>query len=149
MPPEALEIKAKYNTTIDMFSYGHLSLYTIVQDYPVPTAPTRPDPNNPGMVIGLTEVQRRSHQMELLSKQLGGDEHFLVQLVTQCLQNDPKQRPSARQALDQLERMRAKIENSKYINMSKLELILALTRQHEDRDSWRPCETQVAQLQVY
>ncbi len=68
MPPEALAGNPQYNAAIDMFSFGHLTLFTIVQAFPYPT---RPDPNNPGMVIGLTEVQRRSEQMEQLARHLG------------------------------------------------------------------------------
>ncbi len=127
MPPEVLEEHPQCNATIDVFSFGHLALYTLVQTFPFPTAPTRTDPNNPGMIVGVTEVQRRSRQMEQLVRQLGGQGHPLVQLVTQCLHNDPRQRPSARQVLSQLERMRTQIEDP-YEGMSKLELIQALRR---------------------
>ncbi len=147
MPPEALGKNAKYNATIDMFSFGHLTLYTLVQDFPYPTAPTRPDPSNPGMVIGLTEVQRRSEQMEQLSRQLGGGRHPLVQLVTQCLHNDPRQRPSARQVLSQLEGMRAQIEDP-YQHMSKLELIQAL-REREGGRGGGALQAQVTKLEVF
>ncbi len=127
MPPEALEEDPKYNATIDMFAFGHLTLYTVVEDLPIPTAPTRPDPDNPGMVIGLTEIQRRNRHMKKLVQKLGGEKHPLVELVTQCLHNDPKQRPSAGQVLSQLEEMRAKIEDPS-ANMSKLEMIQVLKR---------------------
>ncbi len=127
MPPEVLEEHPQCNATIDVFSFGHLALYTLVQSFPYPTAPTHTDPNNPGMIVGVTEVQRRSRQMEQLVRQLGGQGHPLVQLVTQCLHNDPRQRPSARQVLSQLERVRAQIQDP-YAGLSKLELIQALCR---------------------
>ena len=139
MPPEVLELNPKYNAAIDMFSFGQLTLYAIVQDFPYPTAPTRPDPNNPGMVIGMTEIQRRSQQMQQLSQQLGGERHPLVQLVMQCLHNDPRQRPSARQVLSRLEGIQAQIEDP-YEHMSKLELIQTLRRRED---------TLQAQVQVF
>ncbi len=127
MPPEALEENPKYNAAIDMFSFGNLALFTIVELVPIPGAATRPDPKNPGMVIGLTEVQRRPRPMKKLTQQLGGEKHPLVQLVTQCLHNDPGQRPSAKEVLSQLETLRAQIQDP-YEGMSRLELIQALKK---------------------
>jgi len=34
MPPEALEPNARYDTTIDVFSFGNLALYTLTQIFP-------------------------------------------------------------------------------------------------------------------
>ncbi len=145
MPPEVLEENPKYSTTIDMFSFGHLTLFTLVQDFPYPTPAAVMDPNNPGMLLGRSEVQRRSRQMEQLSRQLGGGRYPLVQLVTQCLHNDPRQRPSARQVLSQLERVRAQLED-RYEQMSKLELIQAL-RGGEGGEGVA-LQAQITQLQV-
>ncbi len=147
MPPEALGKNAKYNAAIDMFSFGHLALYTLVQDFPIPTAPTIVDTDNPGLIVACSEVQRRSEQMEQLIRQLGGQRHPLVQLVTQCLHNDPRQRPSARQVLSQLERVRAQIQDP-YEGMSKLELIQAL-RRREGGGGGAALQAQVTQLQVF
>ena len=124
MPPEALEKSPRYSTTIDMFSFGHLSLYTIIQEFPVPISSTFMDSDNPGMVVGRTEIQRRESCIQLMSQQLGS-RHPLAQLVMQCLHNDPRQRPSARQVLHQLEQLRAQIADP-YERMSKLEMIHAL-----------------------
>ncbi len=146
MPPEVLEENPAYNTPMDMFSFGHLALYTVVQDFPYPTAPNRIDPNNPGMLVARSEIQRRSKQIKQLSQQLGGERHPLVQLVTLCLHNDPRQRPSARQVLTQLEGTRAQIED-RYQDMSKLELIQALEVK-ERRGGGGASQVLVTQLQV-
>ena len=152
MPPEALEESPRYSTTFDMFSFGHLSLYTIIQEFPAPTAPTFMDPNNPGMVIGRTEIQRRERFIQSMFQQLGR-RHPLAQLVMQCLHNDPRQRPSARQVLHQLEQLRAQITD-RYEHMSKLEMIHAL-REKETRiqeleatGGGGGLQTQVVELQV-
>ncbi len=127
MPPEAVGKNVKYNAAIDVFSFGHLALYTLVQDFPAPTAPTIMDPDDPEAIVARTEVQRRSEQIDLLIRQLGGQRHPLVQLVVQCLHNNPRQRPSVREVLSQLEKVRAQIQDP-YEGMSKLELIQALRR---------------------
>ncbi len=152
MPPESLEENPKYNSSIDMFSFGHLSLYTIVNEFPLPTAPTRIDTNDPSKVVGLTEIERRSRQIEKLLEIMGGKEHPMVQLVTLCLQNDSKQRPSARQALLQLQVMKDRTEDE-YERMSRLELIRAVKGvvKVQGKDGGRESEklkAQVMQLQV-
>ncbi len=148
MPPEALEKNPKYGTALDIFSFGHLSLYTIVQEFPYPSAPTNPDPNTPGAVIGLTEAQRRSQQVEQLSKQLGGEGHPLEQLITECLHNDPRLRPSARQLLSQLESLRAEIDDP-YGHMSKLELIQALRGKEDGGRAVKDMQAEVTQVEVH
>ncbi len=147
MPPEVLDQNPKYNAAIDMFSFGHLALYTLVQDFPYPTAHNRIDPNNPRMLVANSEVQRRSEQMEQLSRLLGGGIHPLVQLVTECLCNDPRRRPSAREVLSQLEGMRAQIEDP-HQHMSKLELIQAL-RAREGGGVGAALQAQLAQREVF
>ena len=75
MPPEALGRNTKYLTNLDVFSLGHLSLFTIVQTEVPPLPPTYLD--DEGMVHGLTEIQRREEFMrsaeQLLSEIPSGD----------------------------------------------------------------------------
>ncbi len=148
MPPEALEEEPKYSSTLDIFSFGHLALYTIVQDFPFPTSATYSDRRNPKILVARSELERRARHMEKLCTQLG-KKHPLGQLVTQCLQNDQGQRPTARWLLRQLEGMRAEVQGP-YESMSRLELIVAL-RDKEGHMSSRSSQTlraQVGQLQV-
>ena len=64
--------------------------------------PNYPDPDNPGRLVGRSEVERRTDYIQPLYKELG-EQHPLVQLVCQCLHNVPAQRPSAEELLQQLE----------------------------------------------
>ena len=93
MPPEALSTNPTYNEKIDIFSFGHLALYTVTQVFPDLLPPTRPDPNDPQRTVGLSEVERRAREMELVCKQMGGG-HPLVRLIRSCLENSPQLRPS-------------------------------------------------------
>ena len=102
------------------------------------------DPNNPGVIVARSEIQRRMRHIEQMSQQLG-DRHPLVQLVMQSLQNDPQQRPSASQALHQLELMRAQIEDP-YEHMTMLEMIQSLGQRRTGGGG--RMDDQVSQLQV-
>ena len=70
---------------------------------------TYPDPDNLGRVCGRSEVERRMDYIQPLYEQLG-EQHPLLQLVCQCLHNEPPQRPSAEELLQQLKATRLQIE---------------------------------------
>ena len=93
MPPEALGMIPSYNETIDSFSFGVLTLYTLTQVFPVPDCPTRMEG---GSLVPISEVDRRVHYIKTLHKQLGA-EHPLVKMVLQCLDNAPEKRPTAKE----------------------------------------------------
>ncbi len=61
------------------------------------------DPHNPGRVIGRTEVERREVYMKKLENQLLKSHPILVEMVTNCLHNDPQTRPTAEQLLGRLQ----------------------------------------------
>ena len=89
MPPEALEDKAQYDTSLDVFSYGGITLYTINGEWPKPTAPTKLDPVT-RQVRGFSEIQRRQEHLDKMT----GEAEVLRPLVEACLHNDPVKRPS-------------------------------------------------------
>ena len=68
------------------------------------------DPDNPGQVIGRTEVKRREVYMKKLEVQLSDSHPVLVQFVSQCLNNDPHTRPSSEQLLGRLRAMKTAVE---------------------------------------
>ena len=91
--------------------------------------------------MGRSEVERRREFIQLLHEQLS-EQHPLVQLVHQCLHNDPTRRPSAEELLQQLEAVRAQVEGGPYgqfvsVNMEKLRMVRAL----------REKDTEIGQLQ--
>ncbi len=61
------------------------------------------DPHNPGRVIGRTEVERREMYMKKLENQLLESHPILVEMVTNCLHNDPQTRRTAEQLLGRLQ----------------------------------------------
>ena len=87
MPPEALTDDAKYNTKLDIFSYGHLALFTTTQVFPCSLLPATYFDAGPGresILLGRSEVDRRKKYFDML----GGD-HPLFHLMVRCLHNKP------------------------------------------------------------
>lgn len=93
MPPEAFDENPTYDAKLDMFSFGHLSLYTLTQADPVPL-----HPKNVSRKAANFEIERRRPFLSLLSDQLGKD-HPLVSMTTHCLSDKPKVRPTAKEVL--------------------------------------------------
>ena len=97
MPPEAEGVSAKYDTSLDVFSFGHLSLFTIIQSPVRPLLPsTYTDAEglqaHSDRVHGRSEVARRKKYFDK-AEQFCGEQHQLVDLVKQCLHNYPARRP--------------------------------------------------------
>ena len=103
MPPEAHGGSAKYDPSLDVFSFGHLALFTITQ------APPRPllsysYTDSTGEVRGRSEVKRREEFVEK-AEQLLSENHSLVAVIKQCLHNNPAQRPRTGELLTRLQEM--------------------------------------------
>ena len=89
MPPEALEDKPQYDTSLDVFSYGAITLYTVNGKWPKPAALTKFDPVT-RQAKAYTEVERRQEHLDKMT----GEAELLRPLVEVCLDNDPVKRPS-------------------------------------------------------
>ena len=93
MPPEASSNPARFNCKLDVFSFGHLALFTVTQVFPCDLLPaTFCDDDD--AIHARTEVERRQKYIVLLEQQLQKD-HELVKLIRQCLDNRPRMRPTA------------------------------------------------------
>ena len=91
MPPEALQFKPTYDSTLDMFSFGHLALYAIIQVYPGDLLPpTYHDPSTEE-IKGRSEVERREKYIRMLYAKLTED-HVVTKMILQCLHNMPERR---------------------------------------------------------
>ena len=97
MPPEALQQSSHYSPKLDIFSFGHLSLYVLTETFPCDLLPpNEPDPKNHDKLIPRTEVQRREKYFTILKSKLSRNKHQpLIQLVEKCLHNSPARRPTA------------------------------------------------------
>ena len=105
MPPEAMEKGTKYGSSLDVFSFGHLSLFTVIQSpahsllFPIHTDEWT------GMISARSEVERRQEFIRK-AKELLSEDHSLLDLITQCLSNLQRNRPSAAELVTRLQKIR-------------------------------------------
>ena len=90
MPPEACSDHVKFNEKLDIFSFGHLALFTATQEFPCNLYPVYDEDRS----RFRTEVERRQRYTDKLEQQLGED-HDLIKLIKQCLHNSSRMRPTA------------------------------------------------------
>ena len=103
MPPEASLDHAKFNKKLDIFSFGHLALFTAIQVLPCNLL-LATFCDDDGKVCARTEVERRQTYINQLEQQLDRD-HDLIKLIKQCLHNSPKMRPTADDVVCILEKL--------------------------------------------
>ena len=133
MPPEAVASSAsnkersKYSASIDIFSLGIVSIFTLSQTFPCDLLePTYTDEES-GLLKARTELERRDEYMQKIYSQLRKD-HPVIQMIKRCLHNAPARRPDIREVLRLLEQARAEIRDEES-DMNKLELVRALHSQ--------------------
>ena len=132
MPPEALEAKSEeeeqssqYGASIDVFSFGVVSIFTLGQTFPCNLlAPNYR--NEHRKIVGRSELERRDRYMQKIYGQLRKN-HPLLQMIEQCL-DFPEDRPSIHEVLHLLDQARAE-ERDEQMEMNKLELVRALQSQ--------------------
>ena len=91
MPPEAQVDSAKCSPSLDVFSFGHLSLFTIIQSLVHPLLPSTYS-DDKGLLHARSEAKRREDYLNKAERCLG-KEHSVLRLIKQCLHNDASQRP--------------------------------------------------------
>ena len=148
MPPEALESKTKlkYGPSLDMFSFGHLSLFTAIQIFPKDLlAPTYLDPHTK-QVKARTELERRAEYIGILHE-IEEQKHPLVDLIEECLENDASKRPTAKQALERLREMRAAIQDP-YGQLNRVQLEKYLMKKEAEVQQLPQLRSELEQVQV-
>ena len=90
MPPEALQEVPKYDTQLDVFSFGHLALFALTEEFPTVTPNTYNDPVTREL-HARTEVERRKKHIDKLVTKLTAD-HTIAHLTIRCLHNLPEVR---------------------------------------------------------
>ena len=117
MPPEAST--QRYGTPLDMFSFGHLALFTAIQVFPgdlLPPTYMYTD-SRKTEVKARTELERREKYITTLNEK-PEFEYELSSLIEECLAYKPQERPSARDAMKRLGGMR-EMEQDHYQHMNR------------------------------
>jgi len=89
MPPEALAQRPFYDSSLDVFSYGGVSLNVITQQWPKPTDQLQFNSDTEKWEV-VSEVTRCQKYLNMFT----GGAANLVPLVTSCLNDNPRKRPS-------------------------------------------------------
>ena len=96
MPPEVLSQKPACDTSLDIFSFGHLSLYVANQKFPFVYDVHAYDEDNR---VALQEALQ-NREVELLRRKRWIDmiqpNHCLLDVIQQCLQDERKKRPTSK-----------------------------------------------------
>ena len=141
MPPEVFAEKSRYSTSIDVFSLGVVTIFTIGEVFPCdPQEPTYLN-DETGLLVARTELQRRSKYMRYVNEQLRAcgqlrGDHPLIRLIQQCLHNGPHKRLSIREVLHLLKEAKAGVRDEES-ERNKRELVRAL--QTQPRNQVRDC----------
>ena len=140
MPPEAIapaesnDEKAKYDASIDIFSFGVVTMFTVGETFPCDPLAATYSNKETGNLIARTELQRRSRYMQNVHTQLHAcgqlrEDHPLIQLIQQCLHNVPAKRPNISEVQGLLEEARAGIRDEDS-ERNRVELVRALQNMH-------------------
>ena len=141
MPPETVQEEGatRYNTAIDIFSFGVVSLFTLTQTFPKDLKPaTYRDPRT-RRIVGRSEIERREHYIQPMQAALG-ETHPLVKLTLDCLEYDPEDRPSAVEVLRRLK------EVGRTVPQNCTETKLELTQQIQQKQVEH--QRQISELQA-
>jgi len=115
--------KSRYDVTIDIFSLGVVAIFTISQTFPCNLlAPTYRDERR--RLVARTELERREPYMQKVYGQLR-EGHPLIQMIEQCLENFPEERPTIQQVVQLVEQARTEIGHDES-DMNKMELVRTL-----------------------
>ena len=133
MPPEALQSNPMYTTTLDIFSFGCVSLHTLTQQFPTPTDQFESSQVSKDTVLKVSEYRRRWKYVEMVKDQCT---HF-VYLISSCLKDEPEYRPDADKVCKWIEEYWEKPEIKQncsqslidYFQQDKISLITSLDKQ--------------------
>ena len=91
MPPEALRKDAACTPKLDIFSFGHLALYTLNQQCPVVYEIDTKSVSfyYQAIVDGTVQILKRQEALDQVGKG-----HCMYEVMTQCLRDEAGQRPS-------------------------------------------------------
>ena len=98
MPPEVMVANPKYNTSVDVFSYGILMIHTLSGQMPIPHVESVRTEGD--CLIPVSEAERRESFLEAIGK-----DHPLMDLILKCIHNNPGMRTNTSEMVDQLANM--------------------------------------------
>ena len=128
MPPEVMVANPKYDTSVDIFSYGILMIHVFSGRWPDPeVGQIRNEPD--GSMTAVSEAER----CEVFLRAIGND-HPLMDLIRKCIKNDPKCRPHTTEIVDQLAKL---VEHNIIPFDNQLEMLKCIQDQRQEITEYR------------
>lgn len=100
MPPEAKKENALYDTKLDIFSFGHLTIYVATRKWPILMDKSFENPET-GDTDYRTEIERRNESLQMMTE----ENLRLRQLAILCLQDNANGRPTTKKIIELLTEM--------------------------------------------
>ena len=132
MPPEAVGEAAKYSTTIDIFSFGVVAIFTLSQMFPKNVLPPFYRDEQQREVF-RSEVERREEYMRKIYSQFRRDHPFIL-MIKRCLERYAEDRPTIQQVIELLERAQVDIDDA-VCHLDRLVLVQTVKEQTEQINS--------------
>ena len=127
MPPETKLANPRYDTKVDVFSYGVLMIHLFTAQWPFRTT-HKVDPRDSSKAIpNETEVECYREKLDAI-----GGKHPLMNLVLVCLSDSPARRPKAAEIITQVSRVAAQCPPS---SQNKVELLRQVTSLRADTET--------------
>ena len=108
MPPEAYGQHTHYDPSLDVFSFGHLALFTVVQSRILLLPHSYSDSEGDHL---RSELMRRQDSVKK-AEQVLGERHTLVMLIRGCLHNNAARRPRTEEIVAQLQQVTSVAEGN-------------------------------------
>ena len=100
MPPETFEDNPRYDTAVDIFSYAGIILFTIIEEWPTPSAREKKSNSENQKREIVLEVDRRQDYLSKMTEYHG---ERLKSLVISCLNDEPELRPNIKEVSKEIE----------------------------------------------
>ena len=141
MPPEAFDVNPIYDAKLDMFSFGHLTLYTLTQAVPMLL-----HPKAVSLKTTNFELERRKPILSLLSDQLGED-HPLLTIAIRCLSDNPEARPTSMEVLQLFDKL-VKADASSEGSNVRIDVLRMLSELQTKETSIQVLEARIQRLEA-
>ena len=89
MPPESTGNHPNYDSSLDIFSFGHLALHTIIEVFPGRLLSATYHDLKTHKIIGRSELERRVEYIEMLHSKIGKN-HAMTSVIERSLNNIPE-----------------------------------------------------------
>jgi len=135
MPPEAQVDKAKYTTKLDIFSFGCVTIYSIVKQVPMPTDKFRR--------LESQEAYERVDEITRRKKYLDKMERVpcLHDLAKDCLSDEPDQRPGPAALVERLTQAMEELKEDDGLQSRSKDIlvkeIVDLQQQVNENSNWK------------